>query len=89
MDIISKSPSNEVWSKIWKLSVPAKIKTFFGELANVVTIVDNLIRRRVEVHPYCTICNASPETTYHVLVDCPFAKHYWMIALVWFCWMFC
>ena len=53
-------------------------------MANVVPTADNLISRRVEVHPYCTICNASSETTYHVLVDCPFAKQCWMVSLVGF-----
>ncbi|KAH9767473.1 reverse transcriptase domain-containing protein [Citrus sinensis] len=85
MDIISEPPGSGVWSKIWKLAVPAKIKNFLWRaVANVVPTADNLLSRRVEVHPYCTICNASLETTYHVLVDCPFAKQCWMVSLVGF-----
>ncbi|KAH9696697.1 putative reverse transcriptase/RNA-dependent DNA polymerase [Citrus sinensis] len=85
MDIISEPPSSGVWSKIWKLVVPAKVKNFlWRDVANVVPTADNLISRRVEVHPYCTIYNASPETTYHVLVDCPFSKQCWMVSLVGF-----
>ena len=85
MDIISEPPSSGVWSKIWNLSVPAKVKNFLWRaVANVVPTADNLIHRQVEVHPYCTIYNASPEITYHVLVDCPFAKQCWMISLVGF-----
>ncbi|XP_024048264.1 uncharacterized protein LOC112101668 [Citrus clementina] len=85
MDIISEPPSSGVWSMIWKLSVPAKVKNFLWQsVANMVHTADNLINCRVEVHLYCTICNASSETTYHVLVYCPFAKQYWMISLVGF-----
>ncbi|KAH9666707.1 reverse transcriptase domain-containing protein [Citrus sinensis] len=83
MDIISEPPDSGVWNKIWKLAVPAKIKNFLWRaVANVVPTADNLLSRRVEVHPYCSICNASLETIYHVLVDCPFAKQCWMVSLV-------
>ena len=53
-------------------------------MANVVPTADNLMQHRVEVHPLCPICNASNETIYHVLFDCPFAKSCWLASIVGF-----
>ena len=44
MDIISELPSSGVWSNIWKLVVPTKVKNFLWRaMANVVPTTDNLI----------------------------------------------
>ncbi|KAH9767472.1 reverse transcriptase domain-containing protein [Citrus sinensis] len=56
MDIISEPPGSGVWSKIWKLAVPAKIKNFLWRaVANVVPTADNLLSRRVEAE--CLKCS--------------------------------
>lgn len=67
-------PNSSVWRQLWQLLVPAKVRNFLWRtMANVVPTADNLMQHRVKVHHLCPICNASNETIYHVLFDCPFA----------------
>lgn len=45
---------------------------------NVLPTLDNLIRRRMEVMPTCSLCNHQNEIVLHALVDCAFAKTCWL-----------
>lgn len=79
LDPILVAPSSGVWRRMWNLKVPGKVKIFIWRAAlNVLPTTDNLICRRVEVLPTCSICNASIETVLHVLVDCNFVKSCWI-----------
>lgn len=56
-----------------------KVKNFIWCAAmNVLSTADNLICRRVEFLPTCSICNASIETISHMLVDYNFARSCWI-----------
>ena len=74
--------SNEVnrrmWSGLWRLKVPNKVKTFawracFESLPTMV----NLARRRVVLSNSCTSCNGEPETMIHALWGCEKVKGAW------------
>lgn len=60
-----------------------KAKNFLWHaMANVINTAYNLVQCRVEVNPLCPICNISNETIYHVLLECLFAKSYWLASAV-------
>ena len=90
LENLPSPPNNSVWRKLWQLSVPAKVKNFLWRaMANVIPTANNLVQRRVEVHPLCPICNVSTEIISHVLPECPFAKSCWLASAVGFignCW---
>lgn len=75
LDHILIAPNSSVWSRMWNLKVPDKVKNFIWcATMNVLSTTNNLICRRVEILPTCSICNASIETVSHVLVDYNFAR---------------
>ena len=78
-------PSSRAWRKLWHLSIPVKVKNFLWRaMSNVLPTADNLLQRRVEVQASCPICHSSPESVFHVLVHCQFAKTYWISYVIGF-----
>ncbi|KAH9761073.1 putative reverse transcriptase/RNA-dependent DNA polymerase [Citrus sinensis] len=78
---LSEPPSSNVWQKVWKLKVPAKVKHFIWcAVVNVLPTADNLRRCQVEVPSVCPICNAYDEIVAHCLVNCSFAKSCWLLS---------
>ncbi|XXG85571.1 hypothetical protein AAC387_Pa11g0623 [Persea americana] len=72
-----------IWRRMRRLEVPGKVKNLIWRAAmNVLPTADNLIRRRVEVIPTCSLCNAYNETITHALVDCDFAKSCWISSSI-------
>ena len=64
--------SNEVnrrmWSGLWRLKVPNKVKTFaWWACSESLPTMVNLARRRVVLSNSCTSCNRVPETVIHAL----------------------
>lgn len=75
------TPTSGVWRKLWNLEVPNKVKNFLWRATtNVLPTYDNLIRRRVEVMPICSLCNHQNETVLHALVDRAFARTCWLFS---------
>ncbi|KAL9460155.1 hypothetical protein AB3S75_003373 [Citrus x aurantiifolia] len=75
------APSFGIWRKIWNLEVPSKVKVFLWRAAkNVLPTTDNLIWKRVEVMPICSLCNQQKETFVHALVNCVFAQTCWLTS---------
>ncbi|XP_024035529.1 uncharacterized protein LOC127899286 [Citrus sinensis] len=78
---LSEIPSSNIWQRIWKLKVPAKVKHFIWRVGvNVLPTADNLRRRQVELASICPICNAADESIVHCLVNCSFAKSCWLLS---------
>uniref|UniRef100_A0A7N2LT45 Reverse transcriptase zinc-binding domain-containing protein n=1 Tax=Quercus lobata TaxID=97700 RepID=A0A7N2LT45_QUELO len=70
-----------VWRKIWRLNVPPKVRTLLWRAcSNILPTRENLQRRKVQIDPKCEICLQHPETTCHVLWECPFARDIWSVA---------
>ncbi|XP_015386698.1 uncharacterized protein LOC107177439 [Citrus sinensis] len=75
------APSSGIWRKIWSLEVPSKVKVFLWRAAqNVLPTTDNLIWKRVEVMPICSLCNQQKETVVHALVNYVFAQTCWLTS---------
>ncbi|KAH9704682.1 reverse transcriptase domain-containing protein [Citrus sinensis] len=90
LENLPSPPNSSVWRKLWQLPVLAKGKNFLWcAMVNVIPTADNLVQRRVEVHPLCPICNVATETISHVLLEHSFAKTCWLASAVGFignCW---
>ena len=69
---------SEVWKMIWRLSVPNVEKVFlWGACHDILPTRENLRKRKIVEDPLCPICGLEPETTCHVLWECPAARDVW------------
>ncbi|KAH9786028.1 reverse transcriptase domain-containing protein [Citrus sinensis] len=82
---LSEIPSSNIWQRIWKLKVPAKVKHFMWRAGvNVLPTADNLRPRQVELASTCPICNAADESVVHCLLNYSFAKSCWLLSPIGF-----
>ena len=66
--------NNSIWSWIWKFHCPKKLQIFIWKsIRNRLPTRQYLAFSHSEVDDRCTRCN-TPETTIHILRDCPWAK---------------
>ena len=65
----------KLWSGLWRLKVPNKIKTFVWRacIESFPTLV-NLARRKVVLSNSCISCNREPEIVIHSLWGCEKVK---------------
>ncbi|CAN1184355.1 Putative ribonuclease H protein At1g65750 [Linum perenne] len=69
------------WSRLWKLKLPPKMKhAMWRAMRGVLPTKDMLQRRRVAVPWECGICGGNPENTWHLFVDCEYARDCWKEA---------
>ena len=69
---------NPIWSIIWKLSCPAKVKIFIWRtLHGTLPCRVTLANRHLKVSPQCPVCSIGPEDTKHMLFQCHKAKDVW------------
>lgn len=74
---ISFQPPRTLWTKIWKLAIPPKIRIFIWSIChNAIPIRENLYKRKVLPDPLCSLCNTHPETTEHLFLLCKWTKNY-------------
>ncbi|CAL1397302.1 unnamed protein product [Linum trigynum] len=66
------------WRAIWRAPVMQRTRTFLW-LATHQRLLTNVERRRrhLTTDNSCKTCGGGPETTLHVLRDCPFARGVW------------
>ena len=70
--------ADPIWKKLWKLSVPPKIKCFWWRvLRGFLPVREVLHKRRLEAQSTCTDCGAKDESIFHALSECTFAKLFW------------
>ncbi|XP_019178894.1 PREDICTED: uncharacterized protein LOC109174056 [Ipomoea nil] len=66
------------WLRIWKMKVPPKWKLFLWKaLSDVLPTTTNLIMKRVEIDPVCSMCTTHHEYAMHALVSCVFSQAVW------------
>nr|BAJ96746.1 predicted protein [Hordeum vulgare subsp. vulgare] len=72
------------WKLIWKNGAPPKVK-FFHWLAcqDRCWTAERLARHGLQHHPRCLLCDQAPETTRHLMLECPFARQTWHETLAW------
>ncbi|KAH9734279.1 putative reverse transcriptase/RNA-dependent DNA polymerase [Citrus sinensis] len=77
--------AGNMWRKIWKLEVPAKVRNFVWRAAsNVLPTAVNLRSKHVSLNDLCLVGNFDKEIVLHLLVDCPFARTCWIKSKVGF-----
>ncbi|KAK6116072.1 hypothetical protein DH2020_008341 [Rehmannia glutinosa] len=73
--------NSALWSKIWKLKLPPKIKHFvWRACTNCLPLRSNLSRRNIVVEPVCAFCRVEMETCWHVFVSCRYCRDCWREA---------
>nr|XP_023876296.1 uncharacterized protein LOC111988743 [Quercus suber] len=78
----SSSFLSQVWTKLWNLNVPKKVKVFgWRACQNILPTRANLRRRRVIDDDACTLCLREAETGVHALWDCAVARDVWAGSL--------
>lgn len=69
------SNNSGFWRVTWNLKISPKVKIFMWRaIRDILPIKEQLIRRKVNINPYCPVCNAEYETITHCLISCPFAS---------------
>ncbi|KAM1939411.1 hypothetical protein ACFX13_027258 [Malus domestica] len=70
---------NKVWSRIWRLQVPNKIKLFIWRCCNnALAVRRNLQRRHMRVDNVCGVCNAVDKTD--LFFRCNFSHVFWFCS---------
>jgi len=75
-----KGPMEDVWwdLKIWKWTIPCKIKCFFWLLLNHRVLTWDVMCRRGWIGPgYCILCKQDVETAAHLFIHCLFTQQIW------------
>ncbi|XP_019150207.1 PREDICTED: uncharacterized protein LOC109147023 [Ipomoea nil] len=66
------------WVALWKLKVPPKWKTFLWRtLCDILPTTNNLLLKRVDVNPICSMCGLHHEDVMHSLVLCDYSRLVW------------
>ena len=65
----------QVWSKLWKLNVPKKIKVLrWRACQNILPTRANLRQQKVIDDDACILCSRETETGVHTLSDCAITR---------------
>nr|XP_023877746.1 uncharacterized protein LOC111990191 [Quercus suber] len=83
----SYSESASVWGRIWRLSMPNKVKNFLWRACReALPLKMNLVRRKVIEEDVCNHCNLKAEDGFHALWDCSALSAIWETDIMW---LFC
>ena len=72
------------WLKFWRLPLPHKAVTPWWRLLHDSVSTRSKLHRLQPTQfpsPECTICKAGTEDLYHMFVDCPYKRPFWIDAL--------
>lgn len=74
----ASSSGDITWSRIWKLSVPPKVRVFWWRVVNgFLPAKEILNRRHIEPTANYEVCGEERESIKHILLDCTVAKFFW------------
>ncbi|KAH1256340.1 hypothetical protein GmHk_03G006518 [Glycine max] len=78
----------EVYAKLhWQLPVPSKVKGLVWKMVfNRIQTVENLKKRNIVadgVNLNCVFCDATMETTNHLMFECNFSYYIWLNCYQW------
>ena len=72
------------WKKIWKATVPGKIKQFLWKAcSNALPTLENLKKRRVVNDDTCFQCSLKAESSLHALWECEVFRQVWDTDFSW------
>lgn len=54
-----------LWDKLWTANVPSKVKMIAWRIPSNI------------INPMCTFCGVEPESVWHIMIECQFAKGIW------------
>ncbi|KAF7815419.1 ribonuclease H [Senna tora] len=75
----SNLEQNKVWSRIWHLHVPQRIRSFLWLCAhNKLLTNEERAKRGMEDQAFYSRCNGRCEDILHAIRDCPKARNVWM-----------
>ena len=71
----------KLWSNIWKIKAPSKLKHFFWRsLSGALAVKERLQTRGIQIDATCQSCGAGTESICHVLFLCNKAQQMWELA---------
>ncbi|MCH79377.1 putative non-LTR retroelement reverse transcriptase [Trifolium medium] len=70
-----------LWSKIWKLNVPERIRQFIWIVKHDRLLTNSRKNKMGLGHASCHYCRDIEESTLHALRDCPLVRSIWMNAV--------
>nr|XP_017256449.1 PREDICTED: uncharacterized protein LOC108226007 [Daucus carota subsp. sativus] len=80
----SSNPRQRIWSLIWSLKVPPKIRIFLWKIQWGVLPTKSLLHSRMpDLNPMCVKCGNRVETLNHLLWECEVAKWVWKFIAIW------
>lgn len=63
---------DEVWGKLWKANIYARLKVFLWKaLTGVLPLRDVVVRRLRDGDASCGLCGADQESLFHLFKECP------------------
>ncbi|KAI4965825.1 hypothetical protein ZWY2020_048079 [Hordeum vulgare] len=75
---MGRTTVNPIWSKIWHLSCPTKVKIFIWRtLHGTLPCRVTLANRHMKISPICLVCSDGLEDTKHMFFLCNKAKEVW------------
>ncbi|CAN1180982.1 hypothetical protein LINPERHAP2_LOCUS35083 [Linum perenne] len=78
MTSISQLRAKGEWMRIWRMNLPPKMKhVLWRAMREVLPTKEVLQHRGVAVPWSCGVCGGNPENTWHLFVDCEFARDCW------------
>ncbi|CAN1157627.1 Putative ribonuclease H protein At1g65750 [Linum perenne] len=66
------------WRRLWGMRVPPKMKHALWRAARGVLSTREVLQQRGMMVPWsCGVCGGNPENTWHLFIDCDFARDCW------------
>ena len=82
--VSNSAATRDLWSGIWKLKLPGKIKHFLRRACtNCLPTKENLLQRKIVMDSICHRCGRCEETTMHSLWSCEVIKLVWCNDFSW------
>lgn len=75
---VSQVQQSNGWNRLWRLSLPPKVKIFLWRFCkNTIPVRDLLRHKGVSVPTLCPFCNLADEHMVHMFFECSFANQCW------------
>lgn len=77
-ELVHRGKDKDVWSNLWNLELPPKVKNFaWRTLNNGIPVKAKLYHRKIVEDDKCPCCDEGSETIEHTLITCPTVQKLW------------